>query len=133
MFAWLKSKTISEDNKSVIFDFVKGLLASILISFALIVLFAFILKCFDISDVAIVPSTLLIKGISVFVGSIIAIKGKDKGLIKGAVFGAIYVVFAFFIFGIIAANFTFDLGLILDFAFAVLLGSIVGIVKVNRN
>ncbi len=132
MFAKLKTKSISNENKNMIFDFVKGLLASIMISFALIILFAFILKCFDISDIAIVPVTLLIKGISVFVGSFIAIKGKSKGLIKGVVFGAIYVILAFLVFGIIAGNFSFDVGLLLDFAFAILLAGLVGIIKVNK-
>ncbi len=132
MFAHFKSKSISDENKNLIFAFVKGLLAALLISFALIVVFAFILKCFNISDVAIVPVTLLIKGISVFVGSMIAVNGKNKGLVKGVVFGAIYVLLAFLVFGIIAANFTFDFGLILDFAFACLLGALVGIVKVNK-
>lgn len=131
MFGRSKSKSLSNEN--VVFDFAKGLIVSILISFALIVVFALLLKWFDIGDLWIVPITLIIKGISVLCGSILSIKGTSKGLLKGVIFGAIYVCFAFIIFGLIAGGFTFDAGLLLDFAFAMLLGGLVGIIKVNRN
>lgn len=131
MFAHTKTKTDAKEN--VVLDFVKGLIVAILISFALIVVFALILKWLDLSDNWIVPITLVIKGVSVLFGSIVAIRGKSKGLIKGVVFGLLYTFFAFLIFGLLAKNFTFDLGLLLDFAFTMLLGAIVGIIKVNRS
>ena len=126
-----KTKSIAKEN--IVFDFVKGLIVSIILSFALIIVFALFIKWLDLSDVWIVPITLLIKAISVLLGSIIAIKGTSRGLIKGAVFGTIYILFAFVIFGTLAGSFSFDVGLLLDFAFAALLGAIVGIIKVNRN
>ena len=70
---------------------------------------------------------------NVVLESLVASKGTSKGLIKGAVFGVIYVSLAFLIFGLLASSFTFDIGLLLDYGFAALLGALVGIIKVNRN
>ena len=77
--------------------------------------------------------TLLIKGLSVLVGSIIAVKGSEKGLVKGIAFGAIYILLAFLIFSILSGNFAFGLSSFLDLFFASLLGGIVGIIKVNKS
>ena len=87
-------------SKGVILDFVKGIIIAIALSLGLTVLFAFILKWVNISDSFIPAITLLIKGISVLVGSLVAVKGDAKGLIKGASFGEIYIIFAFLIFSL---------------------------------
>ncbi len=131
MFARSKTKTIAKEN--IILDFAKGIVIAMLISLALIVLFAFCLKWFNISDGFIVPVTLIIKGLSVLVGSLIAVKGNSRGLLKGAGFGAVYIVIAFLVFSILSGSFGIGLSSLLDFAFSILLGGIVGIVKVNRN
>lgn len=130
MFAHSKTKNVTKE--SVVLDFAKGLIIAIVISFALIILTALILKFVDVSDMWLVPITLVIKGISVLVGSIFAVKGDRRGLVKGAIFGLIYVTLAFLIFGLIAGKLAFDLSLLLDYLFCLTLGALVGIVKVNR-
>ena len=85
-------------SNQIIVDYLKGLIVALLLSLGLIILFAFSLDWFNIKDVFIPAITLLIKGISVLIGSIIAIKGDSKGLLKGAAFGMIYIVLAFMIF-----------------------------------
>lgn len=131
MFAHSKTKNVSKDN--IVLDFAKGMIVALLISLTLVILFAFCLKWFSLEDSFIVPITLVIKGISVLIGSLIAVKGSSKGLVKGLCFGAIYIVFAFIIFSILAGSFSLGVSSLLDFAFATLLGGIVGIVKVNRK
>ena len=128
-----KSSTKSLINQNLILDFLKGIIVALLLSLGLIVLFAFSLKWFDISDTFIPLITLISKGLSVLIGSIIAIKGSEKGLLKGVSFGAIYIFLAFLIFSILSGNFSFDLNSFLDLFFASLLGGIVGIVKVNKS
>lgn len=130
MFAKQKEKT-AKDN--IFLDYSKGLLIAIIASLALIVLTAFVIKFSSISDEWLVLITLVIKGISVLVGGIFGIKGSSKGLVKGAIFGTIYVVLAWLVFGVLAGSFSIDLSLLLDFAFCIVLGGLVGIVKVNRN
>lgn len=127
------SKTKSSNSGSLIFDFLKGIIIASLCSLALIILFAFIIKWFDIADAYLNLITLSIKALSVVIGSIFAVKGKEKGLFKGASFGLIYVIVAFVIFSILAGSFNLGLGFVLDLAFASLLGGIVGIIKVNRK
>ena len=127
------SKTRSETKDNLFLDYFKGLLVSILLSLELIVLFALLLKWFDIADGFIVPMTLIIKGVSVFVGACIAIKGDSKGLVKGVIFGALYIALAFLIFGMLAGTFKFSVSGLLDVVFACVLGGLVGIVKVNRH
>ena len=75
----------------------------------------------------------LIKAISVIFGSMIAVKGENRGLLKGALFGGVYIVFAFIVFGLLAGSFEIGLSFLLDLVFSVILGGIVGIVKVNKR
>ncbi len=132
MFAKLKSEKLS-NNKGLFFDYIKGLVIAIIISLGLVVLFAFILKWASLPDNIIPVITLVIKDISVVIGSLFAVKGESKGLVKGAGFGIIYVIFAFLLFSMLAGSFSMGLSSLLDIISASVLGSIVGIVKVNRK
>lgn len=127
------SKTKSKSSENIIFDFLKGLIISALCSLIFVVLFAFLIKWFDIADSYLNLITIIIKALSVIIGSLFAIKGKSKGLFKGVCFGLLYVIVAFVIFSFLAGTFAMGLGFLLDLAFAALLGGIVGIIKVNRN
>lgn len=127
-----KSKTASE-NGNIIVNFLKGLIVSMMISFALIVVLALSMKWFSLSEKLITPMNLAIKTISVLVGASIAVKGESKGLVKGIIFGLLYILVAFFSFSILSKTFVVDSGLILDVIFASLAGGIVGIIKVNSK
>ncbi|MBQ8424488.1 MAG: TIGR04086 family membrane protein [Clostridia bacterium] len=127
------SKTKNLSNENVIFDFLKGIIISIIISLGLIVLFALSLKWLDLAEKLIVPITFAIKYISVIVGSLFAVKGESKGLLKGALFGLIYSLSSFLIFSILAKTFIFDLTSLLDLVSSILLGALIGIIKVNRT
>lgn len=129
MFA--KSKTNGGSN--VLFDYLKGLIISILTSLLLIIIFALMLKWFDISETVIIPVTFVIKYLSVILGALIAVKGNSKGLLKGSLFGLIYIVVAFLVFSLLSKSFSLDLTTLLDVVSSVLVGAIVGIIKVNKN
>lgn len=132
MSAVTKSENISKNGE--IFSFAKGLTIATILSLGLVLLFAFCLKWFDLADSFIVPVNLVIKGLCVIVGSIITIKkDTNKGLVKGASFGAIYIALAYVVFSILSGSFSFTLATLLDLVFATTLGGIVGIVKVNKN
>jgi len=128
-----KSKTEKIKNNSVIFDFIKGSIVAVLISLGLVVLFAFCIKWFSLPGSVIAPVTFVIKGLSVLFGAMIAVKGESKGMVKGISFGAIYICFAFIIFSILAGTFSIGLSSFLDLISSVVIGAIVGIVKVNRK
>ena len=127
------SKTKSSStNENLILSFIKGLIVSMLVSFVLVIVLALSIKWFSLSENLISPLNLVIKTISVLIGSIIAVKGQSKGLVKGVIFGFLYVSLAFCCFSFLAKTFTFDLSLLLDAIFACVAGGIVGIIKVNR-
>ena len=128
-FSKSKSSSVSEN---IILNYLKGLIVSMLVSFALVILLAFSLKWFSISEKFISPLNLAIKTISVVIGSCIAIKGESKGLIKGIVFGFLYITAAFASFSFLAKTFLVDLSFMLDVLFACVAGGTVGIIKVNR-
>ena len=127
------SKFSNSTKDNVFFSFLKGILIGSILSFGLIVLFAYCMKWFDLSDAWISPIVLLIKGISVFVGAFFAVKGSSKGLIKGSLFGLVYILVAFVIFSFLAGEFQFTISTLLDVIFAMLLGGLVGIFKVNKK
>lgn len=126
------SKGTELSNENNILSFLKGLIISLVISFGLVILFAFCLKWFSISENYIFVGTMAIKALSVFLGALVAIKGKSKGLFKGFLFGIIYISLAFLLFSFLAGSFSFDSQTILDFVSAGVVGGIVGIIKVNK-
>ena len=126
------SKTKSSTHENLVLSFIKGLIVSMLVSFVLVILLALSIKWFSLSENLISPLNLVIKTISVLIGSIIAVKGETKGLVKGIIFGFFYVSMAFCSFSFLAKSFTFDLSLLLDIVFACVAGGMVGIIKVNR-
>ena len=127
-----ETKTERLKRDSVVFDFVKGNVVALIISLALVILFAFCFKWFSLPDNIIVPVTFAIKGLSVLFGALLAVRG-SRGLIKGMLFGALYYLLSFVIFSVLAGSFSFGVTSLLDLAFAVILGGIVGIIKVNRK
>ncbi len=131
MFAQSKTQKVTEEN--IVVSFLKGIIVAMLLSFALVLIFAVILRWLSLSDSVIVPVVMLIKAFCVVIGSLIAIKGKTKGLAKGAVFGLIYIVVSFVLFSILAGSFSVSTTNFLDVVSAIILGGIVGILKVNRK
>lgn len=131
MFANSKTEKIKDTSPFV--DYFKGLIISMLISLGLVVIFALVLKWFDLSENLIVPITFIIKYLSVIIGSIVAVKGTSKGLVKGGLFGILYTCLAFVTFSFLSKSFAPDLTTLLDLASSILLGAIVGIIKVNKG
>lgn len=120
-------------NNNLVINFLKGLIIAMLISFGAIILLALCLKWFSFDEKYITPINLAIKTISVLVGSMVAIKGESRGLIKGVAFGLLYIFVAFVSFSIMANTFSVDLSLLLDVLFSCLAGGLVGIIKVNSK
>ena len=123
------------ENKSgnIVVNYLKGLIVAMLISFALVLVLAFSLKWFSIDEKLISPLNLVIKAISVVIGACIAVKGDNKGLVKGITFGFLYISMAFASFSLLANTFTINLSLILDVVCSCIAGGLVGIFKVNAR
>ena len=98
----------------------------------LIIVFAVIIRFANIPDGAIMPINQIIKGISLLVGSFIALKKADKmGLVSGLLIGLSYTVLSFLVFSILDGNFEFSKTLVNDLLFGGIIGGICGIIAVN--
>jgi len=112
---------------------IKGLILSLIVTFACVIVFAFSIKIFALSDGLITPVNLAIKALSVLLGTIVFVKNKSQGLKKGMIFGSIYTTTAFLLFSALSASFELSASLLLDYLFAIGVGAIVGIIKVNAK
>ena len=130
--SFAKSKS-SSLNDNIVLSYLKALIVSMLVSFALIILLAFSLKCFSLSENLISPLNLAIKTLSVLIGACIAVKGNSKGLLKGFIFGLLYISVAFVSFSFLAKTFTIDISFLLDILFVSIAGGTVGVIKVNSK
>ena len=130
----MKTETQKQNEgliKQNIFRYLKALLVSLIITFACVILFAFIIKWASLPDKVISPVNMAIKAISVFFGAMVLTKNSTKGMLQGLLFAGLYTLLAFVIFSILAQKLTLGLGLVADLAFAVVVGAIGGMVGVN--
>ncbi len=130
----MKTETQKQNEgiiKQNIFRYLKALFVSLIITFACIILFAFIIKWASLPDKVISPVNMAIKAISVFFGAMVLTRNSTKGMLQGLLFAGIYTILAFTIFSILAQKLTLGIGLIADLAFAVVVGAIGGAVGVN--
>ena len=130
--SFAKSKS-SSLNDNIVLSYLKALIVSMLVSFALIILLAFSLKWFSLNENLISPLNLAIKTLSVLIGACIAVKGNSKGLLKGFIFGLLYISVAFVSFSFLAKTFTIDISFLLDILFVSIAGGTVGVIKVNSK
>lgn len=117
--------------KKNIFRYVKSIFISLIVTFACIILFAFVLKWANLPDKIINPVNMGIKALSVFLGALVLTKGSTRGMIQGLVFAGIYTLLAFTIFSLLAGEFTLGAGLASDIGFAVVVGAVGGMIGVN--
>ena len=111
---------------------VKATLICLAFTLVGVLIFAFILKSFSISDGAIKPINQVIKAVSIFFGCLIGLKKqKTMGLVKGFIIGLIYVLLAFFVFSALSGSFAVNLTLLSDVIFGGIMGAVCGVVAIN--
>ena len=127
-----KVKEESGTTPALWFVVLKGTLISLAVSLVGILIFAFIIKYVAIPTSAIKPINQVIKGISLLVGTYIALRKTDKmGLVTGLLIGLFYTILAFLVFSILDGNFEFSKTLVNDLLFGGIIGAICGVIAVN--
>ncbi len=128
-----KPKSSNDSNNPNIFlTVLKGALIALSISLIGILIFAFVLRFVAIPDNAISPINQVIKGISVLVATLIALKkSKEMGLVTGLLIGLAYTAVSFLTFSILDGHFSFSTTLLNDLLFGSVIGAICGIIAVN--
>ena len=116
--------------KPDVLDVLKAVLFATLISLALVLIEAIIIKFSSIPLSAIMPMNIAIKLVSIFVGCIIGFKNKQNGILKGVIAGLIYMLLTFFIFAALNAFKDVKFSWI-DLITLPIAGALSGIVAVN--
>ncbi|MCI8487716.1 TIGR04086 family membrane protein [Pumilibacter intestinalis] len=110
---------------TAIFETVKALIIAVILSLVSVLLAALVIKLFNLGNGAIPIINQVIKGVSILLGCLIAIKSKHNSWLKGIVIGILYIALSFVIFSLLDGEFSFGLGILNDVA----LGSITGMVS----
>ncbi len=126
---------VKTENKylkgKAVLSYLKASIIAIIVTLVLILIFALVLKLTGLSDSIITPVNLVIKAVSIAIGTIILAKNGEGGLKKGIILGVIFTAIAFVLFSILNGSFNFSYGLLADFAFGAVVGGIVGVITVN--
>ena len=127
--------TLALDNSKGNFgSFIKGVFVAILISLFGILLFALVIKFFEIPSGYIQPVNQIIKFLSILIGvkSMFG-SSKSKNLLLAVLLGAVYTALAIIIFNLLGGTFNFDFSCLTDSLFGAIAGLISGvIVKIIR-
>lgn len=116
--------------KSVLFEFIKGIVISLVFCLIAVLIFALCIKLFNLPSSSIKPVNIILKITAVALSVFIAVKN-GKGLLKGATLGILIVIFTYLLFSIIGKNFNFTISLLWEVLMGSGVGGIFGILGVN--
>ena len=120
------------NSKKMLISLLKAVVISLLFSLLAVLLFAFIISATSIGSSVIKPVNYLIKCLAVFLGCYFSIDG-EKGLIKGVIYGAIISIVCYVVFSLISNSFTLSITQLWELLLGIGVGSITGVIKVNKK
>ena len=128
----MSSSVSVKNNKNQFLSILSGTIVAVAITLVLILLFALIIRFFNVADSWIFPINQVIKVISLFVGTIVVLKKQKKsGFLNGLLISVLYFFLSYIIFSILQGNFAFNLSKIYDLLLTALMGGIIGIITIN--
>lgn len=128
----MNSSIKSDEKKNLILSVLSGTIVAISITLILILIFALLIRFFNISDIWIFPVNQIIKVISMFVGAVVFLKKhREKGFLKGILLGVTYYLLSYIVFSILQGGFTLSISNVYDLILTTLMGGLVGIIVVN--
>ena len=125
---------VKSNKFGVVFNIIKASLLAIIITLVGVVLLAVVLKFTDLSSNVINYVNSAIKILALFI-MIMYIKNRENNLLIKSVFGAvIYALLTYIIFSILNGSFVFNMGVVYDILFAVVVSIIASVVvKVTQR
>lgn len=123
------------ENTSLLRNILVGTCAALGASMVLVLVFAFCLRFFGMSDGVITIVVQIIKGLSVLFGTFIALKKqKELGIWTGVLIGAMFTALSFLVFSVLDGfRFEFSTTILTDLIFGAIVGGICGIIAVNTK
>jgi putative membrane protein (TIGR04086 family) len=121
-----------QNKKQTILSILSGTIVSIAITLVLILVFALLIRFFNINDSLIFPVNQVIKVISMLVGLIVVLKKtRSKGFLNGLLFGFIYYILSFIIFSVLQGSISIDVNNFIDLLLTSLMGGLIGLILIN--
>lgn len=114
-------------KSATVLEVIKALVIAVIVSLALILVAALVIKLCNLKTEYIPVINQIIKGLSIVIGCVIAIKYKPNTWLKGIVVGILYIAVAFVIFSLLDGEFVFGLNILNDVALGGITGMISGI------
>lgn len=108
----------------------KAVLAAVIVSLVLCLLFTVIIQLFNLPMTAVKPVNQVFKILSIAVGGLLFIRG-DRGLLKGAVYGLAAVIITYFIYALISGTLSMDWKFVIELVLGCVAGAISGVIAVN--
>lgn len=124
-------KSDAKKSSGYIIEVIKALIIGIILSLVLILVAAFIIKICNIPTGAIPIINQVIKGLSILVGCLLALKLPHNGWVRGIVVGLLYIVVSFIIFSLLDGKFEWGLNILNDIALGSITGMLSGIIAAN--
>ena len=119
-------------NKNSVTSIFSGVIVSVAVTLILILVFALLIKFFNISDGAIFPVNQVIKIVSLFIGILTVVKmSRTKGFLKGIILGILYYLLSYIVFSLLQGGFSFSINNVYDFLLTSLMGGLIGIITIN--
>lgn len=103
----------------------KGICVAVVLTLALVLVFALFIKLFSIGSSVIMPVNQIIKLLAVFTGCLLCLK-PGKSVVKGLIVGAGVIVLTYFLFAAIAGEISIGWSNLLDLLFGAAAGGISG-------
>jgi len=120
-----------ENNKNIV-RIVRGSVIAIIVSLILLLIYAILLSCTNISETTMTPIVITISGISILIGSTISsLKIKKQGMLNGALVGLIYIIFIYILSSVFLIGFEINMKSIIMMSVSTFAGMIGGIIGVN--
>lgn len=128
----MNTKLQTSKNRGAVMSVVSGTVVAICLTLVFILLFALLIRFFNIPDGVIFPVNQVIKVVSMFIGAVIFLKKQNnRGFLKGLVLGLCYYILSFIVFSILQGSFSVTLSNVIDLLLTTLMGGIIGIIVVN--
>ena len=108
-----------------VFQVVKSVLAAVIFSLACVLVFSLIIQLFSLSASVIKPVNQVLKTVCIAAGGLLFIRG-EKGIVKGAIYGAAATLATYVIYSAIAGSFAVTW----LFALEIVLGIVAGVISV---
>lgn len=117
-------------RSDIVFQIIKAWVAAVVFALIFVLVFTLVLQLFSVGAEVIKPVNQVFKVICLALGCIIFLRG-EKGLIKGAIAGILYIVTTYLIFGAIGGGFAFGWLQLAELAIGIFAGGVSGIIAVN--